>query len=134
MNSFKAILRKFIADNEISQEVISLQIGDSQQAISDFLKKDSKPQEKTRQKYLEHLKGFKAYYNTNKLQVNINTSSKKSTTGKLSEAHKQIISQAFLMHEAEVKEIFIVKKVISAERLDAENAILREINSVDKKE
>ncbi len=131
MSKFKAILREYIAQKGISQDTISLQIGDSQQAISDFLKKDGKPHEKTIRKYLEKLEGFKDYYSTRKLQVNVEGIDQELLTdGKLSEQHKQIISDAFLFHEEEVKQIMTVKKMISAERLDAENNILREIKGL----
>ncbi len=131
MSKFKAILREYIAQKGISQDTISLQIGDSQQAISDFLKKDGKPHEKTIRKYLEKLEGFKDYYSTRKLQVNVEKINQELLTdGKLSEQHKQIISDAFLFHEEEVKQIMTVKKMISAERLDAENNILREIKGL----
>lgn len=131
MSKFKAILREYIAQKGISQDTISLQIGDSQQAISDFLKKDGKPHEKTIRKYLEKLEGFKDYYSTRKLQVNVEGINQELLTdGKLSEQHKQIISDAFLFHEEEVKQIMTVKKMISAERLDAENNILREIKGL----
>jgi transcriptional regulator with XRE-family HTH domain len=131
VSKFKAILREYIAQKGISQDTISLQIGDSQQAISDFLKKDGKPHEKTIRKYLEKLEGFKDYYSTRKLQVNVEGINQELLTdGKLSEQHKQIISDAFLFHEEEVKQIMTVKKMISAERLDAENNILREIKGL----
>lgn len=116
----------------MSQEVVSLQVGDSQQAVSDFLKKEGKPQEKTRQKYLEKLKGFKEYYDTNKLQDKKLFKEDGNAIGKLSDAHKQIISDAFLLYEKEVREITIVKKIILAERLDAENSILKEIKGINK--
>ncbi len=135
MSTFKLLLREFIAKEGLSQDVIALQIGDSQQAISDFLKKDSKPHEKTRRKYLEKLKGFNDFYTTNKLLVNTEASNQEAATGEhLSEQHIQIINNAFLFHEEDVKQIITVKKMISAERLDAQNALLREINGVTKKQ
>jgi hypothetical protein len=48
----------------------------------------------------------------------------------LSEEHIQIINNAFLFHEEEVKQIITVKKMISAERLEAQNTILREIKGL----
>lgn len=59
---FKEILRLYLKESGISQEDVASQIGDTQQAISDFLNNDGNPQRKTREKYFEKLKGFKAYF------------------------------------------------------------------------
>ena len=127
---FKTLLREFIEKESISQDVIALQIGDSQQAVSDFLKKDGKPQEKTRRKYLEKLEGFREYYDTSKSQIKSQVKNPDILVRTLSEEHIQIINNAFLFHEEEVKQIITVKKMISAERLEAQNTILREIKGL----
>jgi len=61
---FKEILREYIEFKGLSQSEIAEIIGDSQQAVSDFLNKSGNPQKKTREKYFEKLVGFKDYYNT----------------------------------------------------------------------
>ena len=127
---FKTLLREFIEKESISQDVIALQIGDSQQAVSDFLKKDGKPQEKTRRKYLEKLEGFREYYDTSKSQIKSQVKNPDILVRTLSEEHIQIINNAFLFLEEEVKQIITVKKMISAERLEAQNTILREIKGL----
>lgn len=65
MSNFKEILRKYLEIKEINQNELSEIIGDSQQAISEFLKKDGRVQTKTREKYFERLVGFKEYYSKN---------------------------------------------------------------------
>ncbi len=60
---FKEKLRNYLIDNEITQTELSEIIGDSQQAISDFLKKEGNPQRKTKEKYFTKLIGFEEFYN-----------------------------------------------------------------------
>lgn len=62
---FKEVLRKYIEFKGISQSELALTIGDTQQAISDFLKKEGNPQKKTRDKYFKKLVGFEDYYKHN---------------------------------------------------------------------
>lgn len=47
---FKEVLRNYLELKGISQTDLALMLGDSQQAISDFLSKDGNPRQKTRQK------------------------------------------------------------------------------------
>lgn len=67
---FKQLLRKYIELHGLHQNDLSKLTGDSQQAISDFLKNNSTPQKKTREKYFEKIEGFKDFYllNTSKTQ------------------------------------------------------------------
>lgn len=67
---FKELLREYIKIKGLSQIELANLIGDSQQAISDFLKKDGNPQRKTREKYFQTLQGFEEFYlnNTSKKQ------------------------------------------------------------------
>ena len=125
---FKTILRQFIDEMGISQEVISIQIGDSQQAVSDFLKKEGKPQDKTKKKYFEKLEGFKEYYDTTKLQAKSS-----SKDGKLSHEQQQIINDAFLMHKDEVSKIPAVIDFMNAVALKAENNLMRELEGLKRK-
>ena len=84
---FKDSLRKYLYINNISQLDLSNKIGDSQQAISDFLKKDGTPQAKTRLKYFENLVGFKEFYekqektrNNKQQQTTTNNNKQQKTT------------------------------------------------------
>ncbi|WP_165605817.1 hypothetical protein, partial [Flavivirga aquatica] len=61
-----------------------------------------------------------------------NTKDETVLSGNLTDEHKRIISDAFLLHEKEVREIPIVSKFIKSERLDAENGIMREIKCLKK--
>jgi integrase len=56
----------------ITQSELASFVGDTQQAVSDFLNKDANPQSKTRDKYFKKLVGFEDYYkhNTSYNQVN----------------------------------------------------------------
>jgi len=59
---FKEKLRKYLYINNISQLDLSIKTGDTQQAVSDFLKKEGTPHAKTRKKYFDSIDGFKDYY------------------------------------------------------------------------
>ncbi len=71
MNDFKNILRKYLKINNITQIDLSSILGESQQSVSDFLKKDGNVQNKTRKKYFEKLVGFEEFYKneTSEIQV-----------------------------------------------------------------
>ncbi|MGG5486297.1 hypothetical protein [Gaetbulibacter sp. PBL-D1] len=60
---FKELLREYIDFKGFSQTEIAEIVGDSQQAVSDFLSKDGNPHKKTREKYFTKLVGFKEFYN-----------------------------------------------------------------------
>ncbi|MBS3993166.1 MAG: helix-turn-helix transcriptional regulator [Bacteroidetes bacterium] len=59
---FKETLRKYIEIKNITQSELASMVGDTQQAVSDFLNKEGNPQKKTREKYFEKLVGFENYY------------------------------------------------------------------------
>jgi transcriptional regulator with XRE-family HTH domain len=62
---FKQVLRKYIEIKGITQSELASIIGDSQQAVSDFLTKEGNPHKKTRNKYFEKLVGFENFYKQN---------------------------------------------------------------------
>lgn len=69
MKNFKDILRNYMEIKAITQNELAEILGESQQSVSDFLKKDGNPQKKTKDKYFEKLSGFKVFFeNTSKKQ------------------------------------------------------------------
>jgi len=125
VDKFKSILRTYIRRNKISQDVISIEVGDSQQAVSDFLKKDSKAQKKTRKKYLDNLKGFKDYYESKVDESAFKEDMKPLPIKKLSDKEKQIINDAFLLNKEEVINLPAVVAVFDAIYLKKENDELK---------
>lgn len=62
---FRELLIKFMEINNLNQTDIALKIGDTPQAVSDFLAKKSNPRIKTKNKYFNKLVGFKDFYDKN---------------------------------------------------------------------
>tara|TARA_R110002167_G_scaffold81296_6_gene222709 strand:- start:2281 stop:2841 length:561 start_codon:yes stop_codon:yes gene_type:complete len=65
---FKKKLRDYLKIKGVSQYELAELVGDTQQAVSDFLSNDGNPQKKTREKYFENLEGFREFYETSELQ------------------------------------------------------------------
>jgi len=72
---FKELLLEYMNLKGLTQIEVSELLGDTQQAISDFLSKKSNPQKKTKEKYFENLTGFEDFYNekTSLKQGNVDT-------------------------------------------------------------
>ncbi|WP_299681058.1 helix-turn-helix transcriptional regulator [uncultured Tenacibaculum sp.] len=58
---FKEILRKYITLKGLTQNDIANIIGDSPQAVSDFLSKQGNPRSKTKEKYFK-IEGFEEFF------------------------------------------------------------------------
>jgi len=124
------ILNKMVADLGLRFPVakISKDLRVSKGAVSEYLKGKKIPSG-------NFIKQFETFYKVKSLDYiqEGNTSKEKTTSHQhLSEEHKQIISDAFLLHEKEVRQITIVNKIILAERLDAENNILKELKGLKR--
>lgn len=83
---FKTLLKEYMKIKGISQSELADLVGDSQQAISDFLLKDGNPQKKTREKYFLKLEGFREFYDQDGI-----TSKKQETVNAMTEADKEDI-------------------------------------------
>lgn len=60
---FKEILREYLDIRGFSQDEVAEMVGDTQQAVSNFVNSDGKPHKNSREKYLEKLEGFNEFYN-----------------------------------------------------------------------
>lgn len=70
--NFKETLKEYLTIKGISQKELAELLGDSQQAISDFLSKKSNPRKKTREKYFNKLVGFEDFYKQKTSLDNVN--------------------------------------------------------------
>ncbi len=140
-NNIGIELKKIIDKLEITPEEFSLNIGVGKSSVYKVLRGDTKKITKTLAEkvnlfYPEYTINDLLSLNQSKSSSDTNKSEEKKLSGQnsnqLSEEHKRIISNAFLLNRREVMDIPIVKDVIENERLKTKIDILMEIK--DKKE
>ncbi|CAL2107476.1 conserved hypothetical protein [Tenacibaculum sp. 190524A02b] len=131
---FKDILRKYLEIKGISQIELSKIVGDTQQAISDFLSKDGNPQRKTREKYFDKLEGFLEFYNeTSKKQDKLAFTINAQKNENLKEKELETIINAILLHEEELMGNKVFKQWLELKLLKRENEIYKEIKLMNDK-
>ena len=97
-------------------------IGDSQQAISDFLKKDGNPQKKTKEKYFDKLEGFYEFYNTN-TSLSLNRRALLNIT----EQDAMKVIELIYLYEDELMEYEDFALWVEAKKAEEKNAVLKNI-------
>lgn len=89
---FKNLLRMYLEVNGITQVELADMTGDSQQAISDFLSKDSTPRKSTRNKYFDRVAGFAKFYKDNTSNEAFNNLQKDEVAYKMIKDHRKTVT------------------------------------------